>query len=319
MFMTRSMKDLAGWGSRGAAAVLCWLVFLRGPAYGAETFRIGTYNLESYLDTATVSRGAKTEESKAKIRESLLAMRPDALALEEVGSASALLELRDSLQKEGLDLPHWQLISGADTNIHVGLLSRFEFAATRHHTNENFLLNGRRFHVSRGFAEVDIKIEPHYSFTLIAAHLKSKRAMAEADEGELRLEEAKLLREKIDACLARDPEANLVVLGDFNDTQDSPSIREVIGRGKGKLVDTRPAERNGDDIAWRNHGRESRCVTWTHYYSKEDSYKRIDYVLLSKGMAREWLQEQTYVLTISNWGLGSDHRPLVATFESTDR
>jgi endonuclease/exonuclease/phosphatase family metal-dependent hydrolase len=34
----------------------------------------------------------------------------------------------------------------------------------------------------------------------------------------LREQEARLLREKIDARLASDSEANLVVLGDFNDT-----------------------------------------------------------------------------------------------------
>jgi len=32
-------------------------------------------------------------------------------------------------------------------------------------------------------------------------------------------------------------------------SKDSAPIKEVIGRGKHKLVDTRPAERNGDSIA----------------------------------------------------------------------
>jgi hypothetical protein len=58
--------------------------------------------------------------------------------------------------------------------------------------------------VSRGFAEVDVQVNANYSFTLITAHLKSKRAVAQADEAELRLEEAKVLREKIDDRLAAD-------------------------------------------------------------------------------------------------------------------
>jgi endonuclease/exonuclease/phosphatase family metal-dependent hydrolase len=296
-----------------------WLFLLFSAAHAGEIFKVATYNLESYVDAPTPTRQVKSEQAKAKIRESILAMRPDVLALQEVGSASALLELRDSLKSEGLDLEHWQLICGSDTNIHVALLSRFPFMATRHHTNENFLLDGRRFHVSRGFAEVDIEVNQRYSFTLIAAHLKSKRAMAQADEAELRLEEAKLLREKIDARLGRDTDANLVVLGDFNDTQDSASTKEVIGRGKTGLVDTRPAERNGDEAAPTGRGHERRCVTWTHYYSKEDSYRRIDFLLISKGMSREWVRGESYVLTIGNWGLASDHRPVVATFEAKDR
>jgi len=49
--------------------------------------------------------------------------------------------------------------------------------------------------------------------------------------------------------------------------------------------------------------------------NKEDTYSRIDYILLSPAMARGWVKDETYALTIPNWGIGSDHRPLVATFE----
>ena len=214
---------------------------------GAETFRVATYNVESYLDQPTDTRPAKLAAAKAKVRESILALKPDVLALQEMGSTNTLLELRDSFKAEGLDLPYWEHVSGFDTHIHLAILSRFPFTARHPHTNDNFLLSGRRFRVSRGFGEVDIQVNTNYSFTLIAAHLKSKRAVAQADEAEMRLEEAKLLREKVDAHLAANPNANLVVLGDLNDTKDSASTKAVIGRGKHKLVDTRPAERNGDN------------------------------------------------------------------------
>ena len=302
---------------RWSAALV--LVFVGEGNGSCETFRVATYNLENYLDTATSTRAAKSLESKAKIRESILALKPDVLALQEIGSVSALLELSKSLKSDGLDLPHWQYLSGSDTNIHIALLSKFPFAATRPHTNDSFLLNGRRFHVSRGFAEVDIEVNPNYKFTLLAAHLKSRRAMAEADEAEMRLEEAKLLREIIDARLANEPAVNLVVLGDFNDTKDSESTKTVVGRGKAKLVDTRPAEGNGEDLQAADPQGEHRRVTWTHYYAKEDAYRRIDFLLLSKGMAREWVPSQTYVPSLANWGLASDHRPLVASFEAQNR
>ena len=285
----------------------------------AETFRVATYNVESYLDAPARGRPAKSAEAKAKVRESILALKPDVLALQEVGSVSALQELRDSLKGQGLDFPYWEHVAGFDTNIHVAILSRFPFLARRPHTNDNFLLSGRRFRVSRGFGEVDVQVNTNYSFTLITAHLKSRRPVPAADESELRLEEAKVLREKIDADLAANPSANLVVLGDFNDTRDSASTKAIVGKGKHKLVDTRPAERNGDDAASPSPARELRTVTWTHYYGKDDTYSRIDFILLSPGMAREWLANETYVLTIPNWGIASDHRPLVATFEAGDR
>jgi endonuclease/exonuclease/phosphatase (EEP) superfamily protein YafD len=33
-------------------------------------------------------------------------------------------------------------------------------------------------------------------------------------------------------------------------------------------------------------------------------------------MARDWVTNETYTLTIPNWGVGSDHRPIVATFKT---
>lgn len=303
-----------------AAASVLAVQFLVPGSAAAENFRVAAYNVENYLDRPTESRReAKSEASRAKIRESILAMKPDVIAFEEMGDVSALLELRDALKKDGLDLPHYEHVRGWDTNIHVAILSRFPIIARRPRTNETFLLNGRRFHVGRGFTDVDIKVNDRYFFTLLGAHLKSKRTVPEADEAELRLEEAKLLREKVNEHLKNNPNANLVVLGDFNDNKDSKSTKAVVGFGKTKLVDTRPAERNGDNLPNPNPAWEPKNITWTHFYGKEDTYSRIDYILLSPGMAKEWRKEGTYIPTIANWGLGSDHRPLVAEFEATDK
>jgi endonuclease/exonuclease/phosphatase family metal-dependent hydrolase len=228
----------------GAALTLVTALMLAGVWASGQTFRVATFNLENYLETATPTRPAKSAESRAKVRESIRALDPDVLAVQEIGGTNALLELRDSLKTDGLNLPHWEHVPGSDTNIQIGILSRFPFSARRPHTREGFLLGGRRFHVSRGFAEVDLQVNANYNFTLIAAHLKSPRAVPQADESEMRLEEARLLREKIDACLTANPNANLIVLGDFNDTKDSATVRTIIGRGMRKLVDTRPAERS---------------------------------------------------------------------------
>jgi endonuclease/exonuclease/phosphatase family metal-dependent hydrolase len=284
----------------------------------AVEFRIVSYNLENYLDQPTESRRfTKSDEAKAQIRTNLKALKPDVIALQEVGQPSALLELQASLKAEGLDLPHHEFVRGWDTNIHVCVLSKFPIVARRPHTNDTYLLSGRRFRVCRGFAEVDIQPTGDYKFTLLVAHLKSRRPIPDADEAEMRTAEAKLLRAKVDARIAADPNVNLVVCGDLNDNFNTDGVKTVVGRGKNALVDTRPAERNGDNQPNPTNPRWSpRNVAWTHYYGVEDTYSRLDYILVSPGMAWEWVKRETYALTQPNWGIGSDHRPIVATFDT---
>ena len=62
-----------------------------------------------------------------------------------------------------------------------------------------------------------------------------------------------------------------------------------------------------------------RNVTWTQYYAAEDLYSRFDYILLSPGMARELVRSETYLPALPDWGVASDHRPLLATFAGEDR
>ena len=286
-------------------------------SFAVETFRVATYNVENYLDQPTESRPhPKSARARAKVCESICALNPDVIALEEMGSTNALLELRRSLKDKGLDFPCWEHVQGWDTNIHVAILSRLPIVACHPHTNDSFLLDGRRFSVSRGFAEVDIPVATNFTVTLIAAHLKSRRPGPEADEAQLRLQEAKVLRGIVDEHFKADANAKLIVLGDFNNVKSSDSTKEIIGRGKFKLTDTRPAERNGDNTPNEIPRFEPRNVTWTHYYGVEDTYSRIDFILLSPAMARDWVTNETFALTIPNWGVGSDHRPIVATFKT---
>ena len=291
------------------------LFFLSAAA--ADTLRVATYNLETYLDQPTESRPhVKTAVARAKIRESIKIMNPDVIALEEMGGTNALLELRASLQTEGQNFPFWEHVEAFDTNIHVAVLSKLPIVARRPHTNDFFLLDGRRFQVKRGFAEVDVQAATNFTVTLIAAHLKSRLAVPDADEAEERLGEARVLRGLIDVRLAREPNAKLIILGDFNDTTGSATLREIIGRGKTRLFDTRPAERNGDTAPAQPPYFEPRDVAWTYFYGKTDEYSRIDYVLLSPALKRNWLRDETYIPTIANWGTASDHRPIVAGFST---
>ena len=113
-------------------------------SFAAETFRVATYNVENYLDQPTESRlHIKSDEAKAKIRESIKVMNPDVIALEEMGITNALLELRASLKADGLDFPFWEHIPGIrHKTFTCTVLSKLPIVARHPHTNEFFLLDG---------------------------------------------------------------------------------------------------------------------------------------------------------------------------------
>ena len=67
-------------------------------SFAAETFCVATYNVENYLDQPTESRRhVKSAGARNQVRESIRALNPDVLALEEMGTTNALLDLRASL------------------------------------------------------------------------------------------------------------------------------------------------------------------------------------------------------------------------------
>jgi endonuclease/exonuclease/phosphatase family metal-dependent hydrolase len=277
-----------------------------------KTFRVATYNVENYLDDTASRCCVKSAASKAKVRECIRALRPDVLALQEMGSVAALMELRAALQAEGLDFPHWEHVTGSDANVHVAILSRFPFSARRPHTDDSFELGGQRFLVRRGFTEVDVQVNPGCQFTLLAAHLKSKNAVPDGDAAALRLEEAKLLRAKIDARLAINADAKLIVLGDFNDMEDSATLQTIRGTGAGELFDPRPTDAGS--------GADARLITqeaaWTTFSEERNRYERIDYLLINQSLRADWLAVESHVLAMPDWRIASDHRPVVAAFKA---
>jgi endonuclease/exonuclease/phosphatase family metal-dependent hydrolase len=293
-----------------ALAVLAWQ--FQGFSSQGAVIRVASFNVENYLDAPTPTRHVKSPEAQDKVCQSILALKPDVIALQEMGSTNALLALQARLKDGGLDLPFWSEVGAYDTNIHVAVLSRFPLFERRQHTNESFLSDGRKISMKRGFAELEVDVTTNWNFTLVAAHLKSRVPSREADEEEWRYEEAVILRRAIDERLSANPDDRLIVLGDFNDLIDSKPIRAIVGRGKTALFDTRPAERvNGPDPARR--------VVWTDYYAKEDLYSRIDYIFASRALKASWLKNETYILNLPDWGLASDHRPIVAGFLAPDR
>ncbi len=281
----------------------------------AASLTVATYNLEFYVDAPTLGVPSKSAEAKRLIREAIRQMNPDVLALEEVGSLSALSELRGSLEREGVIFKGVEYVQGHDTNLHLAFLSKLPIVGRHSHTNESFLVQGRRFHSARGFADIEVQASSGTLIRFLSAHLKSKRQVGVADQEDLREEEAVVLREIIDGIFQRKPGEQLILMGDLNDGISTPTLKTVLGRGRTRLFDTRPTERNGDSLPGLNDRWPPRRVVWTHYYAKEELYSRIDYILTSPNLRKLFRPEASYVLAFPDWGTASDHRPVCARFE----
>ncbi len=299
---------------------LGWLVFTlfgSGAARSEEgtSVVIATYNVENFHIRPYGTRPVKPVDSRARVAEILMAIHPDVVALQEMGEAAALDSLQSTLSEGGLHLPYREHLGGSDTNIFVALLSRFPIVSRNPHTNDSFVLDGRRFHSSRSTIEVELEVSPNRHLTVLTTHLKSKRPVAIADEAELREQEARLLRGHVDDLLRENPNVPLVVCGDFNDTPDSKPIRLLVGTGRHALMDTRPGERGTEEPGEVDESRHSRRVTWTHFYAQEDTYSRIDYLLISRSLRQAWQPGKSSVFVHPAWGEASDHRPVVCTFD----
>ena len=269
--------------------------------------------MENFLLEATTNRPAKKPEAWEQVARILYEVNADLVALQEIGGRKDLEALAADLGPNRY--PVRLVANVSESPIQVGLLSRFPVRNVRLHTNDFFLLHGRRFKMSRGVLEAEVEVATNYQVVVFVAHLKSRRFSLLADEAQLREEEARVLRARVEERLKANPRVNLMVVGDFNDHPHSVALRLLVGRGKLKLTDTRPREQAMGSTARRA---EEKGPAWTYYFSREETWSRADYILISGALLPEWIPDRTFIPYFPNWSLASDHRPILATFQARD-
>jgi endonuclease/exonuclease/phosphatase family metal-dependent hydrolase len=98
--------------------------------------------------------------------------------------------------------------------------------------------------------------------------------------------------------LARCPDptqAKFIVCGDWNDTPDTRPVRALQQRGATQLGSLVPAT-------------DAHGAAWTHYYRKEDSYSRLDYILVSPALRPFVSGDHAKIWDGAGAADGSDHR-----------
>ncbi|MBU3666156.1 MAG: endonuclease/exonuclease/phosphatase family protein [Chthoniobacterales bacterium] len=269
---------------------------------------VAWWNLRNYLlepvrdEEGRTLTPAKTPESIASIVETVAGIKPDILALAEVGTRRDLIDLQRRLKQAGVDLPHAEWVDGADQHRHLALLSRFPVEAG-HDTTSAVNSGGLPRRVQRGFLDCKVAVHPDFTLRVLGAHLKSPRVVPEFDQDEQRRGESLLLRQRVVSILSQDPGTPLLLVGDLNDAKNSPAVAGLTGRrGTPTALTILPLTDRGGDA-------------WTYHWAENDTYTRVDYMMASNALRRLFDHGDSRIPRERDWMKASDHRPLVAVFK----
>jgi endonuclease/exonuclease/phosphatase family metal-dependent hydrolase len=293
-----------GFITRWLRAVAAWVVVV---AAQAESLTLATYNLENYTlaDRMTPSGFRpdypKPEAAKIALRAVLHRLDADLLVLQEIGGKPFLAELVRDLAGEGLVYPHAEILEASDEPRHVAVLSRRPFTRVRPHADLRFTYLGAAEQVKRGVLEVTVTFAER-ELSVFALHLKSRTTERKEDPQSAlrRASEAEALRDRVLALYPDPTTSRFVVAGDFNDGPSSRAVRALQQRGSKTIATLVPAT-------------DEQGETWTHRYRAEDSYTRVDHLLISPGLLAAVETPMARILSGADVNAASDHRPLVLT------
>jgi len=220
---------------------------------------ISTLNVENLSKPKPSESEAKKQQYKQRLsllRDIIFRLDADILALQELISPKALDDLF------GLNFPSpfqpykkpYVIGKPAERGVRCAVLSRFESGPKiDHETVAKFTWPDRgiewQLEWDRPLLQVPVKVNSNLVITLFVVHLKSKMVTFPTGVDYSRYEwpnlkyyaqgsflstlrrvgQAMDLREKLDAVFERDPEANIVVLGDFNDGLGSVTLDTIVG------------------------------------------------------------------------------------------
>ena len=279
----------------------------------AEPLTVATYNIENYtladrqVDGVHRKEYPKPEDEKAALRVVIRRMNADVLALQEVGGAAFLTELQRDLKREGTDYPYAVAMdAGDDKDRMTAVLSKRPLVAVTKHADLAFKYFDGIRKVKRGLLEVRVAGDGAGAgdLTFFVVHLKSRYTERTDDpNGALqRAGEAVAVRDRVLKVFPEPATARFLILGDFNDNRTSRPLRAMLVRGDSVISTWLPAA-------------DARGEVWSHFFRKEDSYSRVDHVLVSPGL---WPRVRGAVGRIED-GVGvdkaSDHRPVVVVIE----
>lgn len=293
------------------------------PAKPAGAIRLVAYNIENLFDDKddpTISGDiddigeTKPLDQLRGAAAAIKALNADVIALQEIESEQALRWFRDN-HLQGLGYDHIATLDAGDgRGIEQSVLSRLPLANPRNWVGVD--LDAPRPPTDRGrpdpragqpmkFARspfyVEVQVPPPaaspdakpYTLALLVVHHKSGRDFNAQREAEAR----KVVAIAQD-LLAKSPDLNLAVLGDFNATPDAASVKTYLDA---KWIDAFAARTP------RDTGRGFANPWVTHA-----SGRVIDYIFVSPNLAPELVPSSAFVYATPSRAPGADFRRVPA-------
>ena len=253
-----------------------------------QTLTIGTFNCENLFSRFRFTKKVKKsaidnavkngfildkklfERIKDKERDltakAIKETRADIIGLQEVENLDTL----KSFQSDFLKLyPYQYLLDANDPRlIDVGVLSKVE--ATHLVTHQFDKQNSHRV-FSRDCLEMEFDLQGT-PLTLFINHFKSMLGGRDQTMAR-RMEQSERVVQIVKNKFGNDPEnERFFIVGDLNDYLPSTGLQPLLGQ------------------PWLDNVLETRLPAgeqWTHWYDKNNSVAQMDYILLSKRIARE--------------------------------
>ncbi len=275
----------------------------------AETLTVATYNIENYGPANRMTEAGyrtdypKPEPEKKALRLVIRGLNADVLVVQEMGPQPYLDELRRDLKAEGLDYPHAVLALASDADRHIALLSRRPLKGVTTHQALSFSYLGAKETVKRGLLEATIATEAG-DVTIFAVHLKSRFTDRPDDplSAIRRGGEATAVRDCVLRKFPAPAMARFIILGDCNDGKTSKALGYLQKRGRTDIATLLPAA-------------DSRGEWWTHAYRREESYSRVDHILVSPLLITAVAGGAARIYDGEGVRAASDHRPVVVTLK----
>ena len=296
----------------GGVRIALSIVLLSALSLGAEKIRIASYNFENYLVMDRIVRGKwkpnypKPTKEKRALRTLVNLVRPDVLVIQEIGDRPFLNEFWQDLNvTTGTPFHHSAWMPGAteEEERHLAILSRIPFSQIRIHHDLSFTYFDGLERPSRGMLEAEFVVNG-IRWNLFNLHLKSKWTERKDDpNANLRREkEARTIRDYLRKRFLPGEGHPYLLAGDFNDHKNSAPLRRFLQVNDLALTKMVPCV-------------DSNGHFWTHYYAKQDSYSRLDYLLASPSFFKRLVPESAAIADrhFSLWA--SDHRMIYADFE----